>query len=84
MLKIVLVFNPEKMQERLHLRFFKSYYVMLRHHVFLWFHAGNLIYVTLPQKQVADQSARTSANSMKSTSAVYKGSSLFNNIDNMR
>ena len=27
------------------------------HHVFrLWFHASNLIYVTLPQKQVTDVS----------------------------
>ena len=31
--------------------------MMLRHHVFrLWFHAWNLNYVTLPQKQVTDVS----------------------------
>ena len=36
---------------------FTSYNMMLRHHVFrLWFHAWNLLYVTLPQKQVTDAS----------------------------
>ena len=32
-------------------------FVTLRHHVFrLWFHALNLLYATLPQKQVTDVS----------------------------
>ena len=48
-LKPVLVFNPEKLRERL-----PSRYVS---HVFrLWFHACNLLYVTSPQKQVTDVS----------------------------
>ena len=52
-LKSVLVFNPEKLRERLPCR-----YVSWRHvNVFrLWFHACNLLYVTSPQKQVTDVS----------------------------
>ena len=53
-LKPVLVFNLEKLRERLPitLRFLTS-----RQHVFrLWFHACNLLYVTLLQKQVTDVS----------------------------
>ena len=36
---------------------FTSYNPMITHHVFhLWFYACNLLYVTSPQKQVADVS----------------------------
>ena len=46
-LKPVLLFNLEKLRERL----------TSRQHAFrLWFHACNLLYVTTPQKQVTDVS----------------------------
>ena len=53
-LKPVLVFNPEKMAGMfvITLRFLTS-----RQHFFrLWFNACNLLYVTLPQKQVTNVS----------------------------
>ena len=50
-LKPVLVFNPEKLRERLHNVTFLDVTSTFFH---LWFHACNLFYVTSPQKQVTD------------------------------
>ena len=53
-LKPVLVFNPEKLRERLPLPF--TFLDVTSTCFCLWFHACNLFYVPSPQKQVTDVS----------------------------